>query len=132
MNEMEFDALLEIARGQLNPRQTARECEVGHVACALVTAGGNVYTGVAFTLTCALGACAEFSAVAQMLGGGESQAVRVATLHEDGTILPPCGRCRELFSQVDAANLICEFLVADNEVMTLTELLPKRWDAYRD
>lgn len=102
--------------------------EAGHVACALETASGAVFTGICIDVPCSIGLCAEQAAIAEMLKHGETQIRKIVAVYEDGSILPPCGRCRELISQVDARNGETIILVADGKAVTLNELLPERWD----
>lgn len=46
----------------------------------------------------------------------------------DDSKLPPCGRCRELNSQLDDNNMETDILVDHHREMKLKELLPERWD----
>jgi len=125
---MEIHELYEIAKETLNPRNISRNGEAAHVASALLTKAGNVYTGVAITVPCSVGFCAEHSAIAAMVTAGESKIVKIVSVYEDGDVLPPCGRCREFISQIDDDNENCEILLPDNVMKTLGELLPDRWD----
>lgn len=100
---------------------------MGHVAAALMTAEGNIYTGVALDLPSSIGFCAEHSAIAAMVTAGEYDGARIIAVHEDGSILPPCGRCRELINQVGEDNYGCEIGLSGRTVR-LEELLPERWD----
>lgn len=127
---MEFVELKKIAQQTIAPRTTGRNCEVGHVACALLTMDNHVYTGVSLGLPCGIGFCAEHSAVAAMITAKESQIRKIVAVYQDGSILAPCGRCRELLSQVDDNNLNCEILLTSGPV-TLEKLLPTRWDENR-
>ncbi|MBY8908677.1 cytidine deaminase [Salinicoccus roseus] len=124
---MDVDDLYGIARERLNTRSTSREGKMGHVAAALMTAEGNIYTGVALDLPSSIGFCAEHSAIAAMVTAGEYDVARIIAVHEDGSILPPCGRCRELINQVGEDNYGCEIGLSDRTVR-LEELLPERWD----
>ena len=98
------------------------------LACALETASGAVFTGICIDVPCSIGLCAEQTAIAEMLKHGETQIRRIVAVYEDGSILPPCGRCRELISQVDTRNGEVIVLVAEGREVTLNELLPERWD----
>lgn len=122
-----MDDLYGIARERLNTRTTSREGKMGHVAAALMTAKGNIYTGVALDLPSSIGFCAEHSAIAAMVTASEYDIARIIAVHEDGSILPPCGRCRELINQVGEDNYGCEIGLAGRTVR-LEELLPERWD----
>ena len=126
---MDMNELYRIAKDTLNPRRIARNGEAGHVASALLTAAGNVYTGVAITVPCSIGFCAEHAAIAAMVTAGETHIAKIVAVYEDESILPPCGRCREFISQIDDHNDQCEILLPDRKVVTLSQLLPERWDA---
>jgi cytidine deaminase len=124
---MDFDALLQIARDTLNPRQLSRSSEAGGVAAALLTDRGNVYTGVCVDTPCSMGFCAEHAAAAAMITAGESRIVRLVAVGGHG-ILPPCGRCREFLCQIDDENDHCEVLLENGSIVTLGDLLPARWN----
>ena len=86
--------------------QTRNDWEfMGYVGAALVTVGGNLYTGINVSVNCGIGFCAEHSAVSEMIKNGETKIRRIVAATAKGAILPPCGRCRELLFQVDATNL---------------------------
>lgn len=120
--------LYTIARNTIKPMKLKKNGETGHVACALETASGAVFTGICIDVPCSIGLCAEQAAIAEMLKHGETQIRKIVAVYEDGSILPPCGRCRELISQVDARNGEAVVLVGKGREVTLNELLPERWD----
>lgn len=124
-----FDELYERAREVLNPRRLSRFGEAGSVGAALLTEDGRVYVGVCIDTMCSLGFCAEHGAAAAMVTAGESRVMRMVAVDADGSVLPPCGRCRELVSQLHDENLATEVLVAEGVVRTLSELLPHDWSA---
>nr|QFU78527.1 Blasticidin-S deaminase [uncultured bacterium] len=128
MKPLDFSELLVVAKENLNPKMTARNCEAGHVSCALQTTSGTIYTGVAITVPCGIGFCAEHAAIAAMINNDESRISKLVTVYKDGSILAPCGRCREFISQVDDQNDDCQILLENNIVATLAELLPEKWD----
>ncbi|MDY3368015.1 MAG: cytidine deaminase [Zhenhengia yiwuensis] len=59
--------------------------DAGGVAAALLTKGGNIYTGVCIDISCTLGMCAERNAIANMITNGESQIEKVVKL---STLIP--------------------------------------------
>jgi cytidine deaminase len=99
----------------------------GEVAAALVTADGNVYTGICIDVACSLGFCAEHAAIAEMLKHRETRVRKIVAVRQDGRILPPCGRCREMLVQIDPENVQAEVIVDDGETVPLADLLPRRW-----
>lgn len=102
--------------------------KAGHVACALETVSGIVYTGICIDVPCSIGICAEQAAIAEMLKHGETKIKRIVAVYEDGSILSPCGRCRELISQLDLDNENTVVSINNDQKVTLKELLPERWD----
>lgn len=119
--------LLDIARDHLGEFPLSEpDLTAGSVAAALVTAAGNVYTGICLDLHCGIGFCAEHAAVADMLKHRETHVVMVAALHGKG-VLPPCGRCRELLIQIDARNADCRVVLSETLTKPLRELLPHGW-----
>ena len=102
--------------------------EAGHVGCALETVGGVVFTGICIDVPCSIGICAEQAAIAEMLKNRETKIKRIVAVYEDGSILPPCGRCRELMSQLDLYNENTMVVVDFEKEVRLKELLPERWD----
>ena len=77
---------------------------------------------------CIRDSCAEQAAIAEMLKHGETKIRRIIAVYEDGSILPPCGRCRELISLLDRDNEDTVAAIDHDREMTLKELLPERWD----
>lgn len=74
---MQWKELYDKAAEKLAPRAVSPFIEAGGVAAAILTAAGNVYTGVCIDTACTLGMCAERSAIANMITNGESRIVRL-------------------------------------------------------
>lgn len=100
------------------------------VGAALVTAEGNLYTGVNLDVACGIGFCAEHSAIAEMLKHRETQIEMIVAVTAD-SIIPPCGRCRELMFQVNDNNKLTKVYLTEERYVTLNELLPIRWEPTR-
>ena len=124
-----FEELCEIARRTLKPRRLSRSSSAGEVAAALLTDGGNVYTGVCIDTPCSMGFCAEHAAAAAMVTAGENRIVRLVAVFSNGTPGVPCGRCREFVCQINEHNGDCQVLLDGGKVVTIDDLLPARWDA---
>ncbi len=99
----------------------------GGVGAAILTADGNVYTGICIDVACGIGFCAEHSAIAEMLKHRETRIAAVVAVTED-QILPPCGRCREFMMQIDRRNADADVMVAEDTVAKLGSLLPYYWN----
>ena len=105
---------------------------MGYVGAALVTDRGSLFTGINISLLCGIGFCAEHSAVAEMVRAGETRIRKIVATTAQGSILPPCGRCRELLYQIDSANIDTVVLLPGERRQTLGELLPDNWQPHFD
>jgi len=124
---MEFDQLLAIAKEKVGERRLSSLASAGYVACALLTADGNVYTGICLDATAGMVFCAERAAIAAMVTDGESRIVKlVATGEEDEGACAPCGICWEFINAVHDENYKCEVLLNDGTITTIEQLLPWR------
>lgn len=121
------DALIQAARRVTGRRALREDFSAGSVGAALLTSGGNVYTGICIDLACGLGFCAEVAAVAEMLKARESHVVAVVAVDEADAVIPPCGRCRETLAQLDARNLDTRVLLPGSRELPLRALLPDPW-----
>ena len=122
---MDQQELIAVAAALARPFAPSPECQSGEVAAALVTAAGNVYTGVSIDTECSLGFCAEHAAVAEMLKARESDIRMIVAVDSSGMVLAPCGRCRELLWQVSQANRQSTWVVLGPDTgKSLAWLLP--------
>ena len=125
---MNFDELYEIAKRTLNPKKLSRSSYAGSVAAAILSESGRVYTGVCIDTPSSMGFCAEHSAIAAMITAGENRIVKLISVYKDGTIISPCGRCREFICQIHDDNNKCVVMVKKDTVVTVDDLLPNRWE----
>lgn len=108
-------------------KKLSEEALAGEVGCALVTDKGKVYVGVSIHAACGIGFCAEHTAIASMITKAESRIETIVAVSEDGRILPPCGRCRELILEVNPENIETNIVLGEKKVAKLKDLLPERW-----
>ncbi len=125
---MKFDELYDIAKNALNPRKISKNSYAGSVAAAILSESGKVYTGVCIDTPCSMGFCAEHAAIAAMITAGENRITKVIAVYEDGTIIPPCGRCREFICQIHDENYKCQVMIKKDMIITINDLLPYRWE----
>ena len=119
--------LVQEAHQHVGEFQLSQEWTVaGAVASALRTGQGHIYTGICVELLCGIGFCAEHAAVASMLKARETRIESIVAVAKRG-IVPPCGRCREMLIQVNEANALTQVILADNEWVVLSALLPAHW-----
>lgn len=124
---MTFDELYAIAKKTLNPKKLSKNSYSGSVAAAILSESGNVYTGVSIDTPCSMGFCAEHSAVASMITAGENKISKLIAVSKDGTVVPPCGRCREFISQIHDENYKCEVMIQDHVIVAIGDLIPYPW-----
>jgi cytidine deaminase len=119
--------LIERAATVVRPRKIGAYL-VGDVGAALLSDGGNVYTGVCLDISSGIGFCAEHSAIAAMVTAGEYRIQKIVAVWKDESgqvcIVAPCGRCREFMRQIHAENLATEVIMERDRVVRLAELLP--------
>lgn len=126
---MTNEELIQQARSVVNPRKIAHGFTVGDVGCALVTDRGNLHVGVCIDVGGGIGFCAEHSAIASMITHGEQSIRKIVAVLGDGTILSPCGRCREFMRQIDRGNMDrTEVLLGNDKAVKLRDLMPHPWD----
>ncbi|MFN3218955.1 MAG: cytidine deaminase [Acidimicrobiales bacterium] len=90
-----------------------------HVGAAALTDDGRIITGVnvenaSFGLTL----CAEVSLIGGLVTGGGGRLVALVATDENGRLLSPCGRCRQILLEMGGPDL------AVNETWTAATLLP--------
>src|SRR3984893_15154133 len=115
--------LTEVARALVGEFRTSQDCVAGGIASAPITRSGHVYTGICLDTACSLGCCAEHAAAAEMLKARESEIATIVAVCGAEIVLP-CGRCRELIRQINAANVRTRIIIASGRVATLSDLLP--------
>lgn len=123
---MDPQRLIAVARALARPYAPSADCRAGDVAAALLTAAGNLYTGICIDTACSLGFCAEHAAVAEMLKAREAEVRMVVAVNSAGEILAPCGRCRELLWQLHPGNRETQIVLGVDRLLTLAALLPER------
>jgi cytidine deaminase len=123
---MEPKELIHVAASLAHPFSPSADCTSGTVAAALVTAESHIFTGVCVDAECSLGFCAEHAAIAEMLKARESSVRMIVAVNQDGAVLSPCGRCRELLWQIDDRNQSAWIVLGSDDGASLRELLPRR------
>ena len=125
-----WNRLYSEAMKEINPRKISEWVEAGGVAAAVETASGNIYTGVCVDGACTLGICAERNAIFNMITNGESEIRRVIAVNWDGKVMPPCGACSELMTQImpeSYGNIKIMLDYESGRTVTLGELTPEWW-----
>jgi cytidine deaminase len=124
--DQEWENLYTAAKKVVDPREVSEHIFVGSVGAAVLTASGNIYTGVSIDTSCSLGMCGERNALSTMLTHGESQVRKVCAVYKDGTVLPPCGACREFMMQLGPDAKDIEILLdTQGKVVKLGALMPE-------
>ena len=61
-----------------------------------------------------------------MITAGESRIMDIVAIDWDGSILQPCGRCRELVVQIDPGNAETRVILPTG-TRPMRDLLPDHW-----
>lgn len=125
-----WDRLYKEALAVQNGRKVSDYVEAGGVAAAILTSGGNIYTGVCVDTCSTLGICAERNAIFHMLTNGEHEIDKVLAIMSDGHTGAPCGACRELMVQLmpeTYKNIEIMLNYEQKKTVTLGELTPEWW-----
>lgn len=125
-----WNELYERAKSVLNPRSISGSVDAGSVATAILSKGGNIYTGVCIDTACSIGMCAERNALSTMITMGENKIDKLVCIGSHDNIMLPCGVCREFMMQLDKYNNEIEILTDLNtkEIIKLKDLLPNWWN----
>ena len=125
-----WEKLYNAAKQVLNPHKVSKIVDAGGVAAAIESGSGKIYVGVCIDGACTLGICAERNAIFNMITNGESIIKRVVAVGTDGQVMPPCGACRELMTQIMPENYKNIQIMLDREketIASLGELTPNWW-----
>ncbi|MBO5448203.1 MAG: cytidine deaminase [Ruminococcus sp.] len=120
-----WEKLYREAFNVIDPREISGSIYAGSVGAAVLTAKGNIYTGICIDTNCSLGMCAERNALSSMISCGEDEAERVVAVYRDGEVMPPCGACREFMMQLKNGRNIQIMLDRSGRVKRLEELMPE-------
>ncbi len=129
--DIDFEKLIKEARKIANKRKLSEYATEGHVACALLTKNGNIFTGISLETKCSLGNCAEHAAVLEMLKNNETEIDKIVAYSAKGTIYAPCGRCRELIRMIDDKNIDTKVMIREDKIRVLKDLLPEMYISKR-
>ncbi len=120
MKSVDWEQLREAARGATQ-RSYAPYSKFPVGAAALVD-DGRVITGCNVeNASYGLSLCAECGLVSQLHDSGGGRLLAVTAVHADGTILAPCGRCRQLLLEAGGNGLMVD---GTSGPRALSELLP--------
>lgn len=122
----EWKRLYDTAMKCICPLEISANMYVGSVAAAIITRKGNIYTGICIDTSSSLGMCAERNALSSMLTSGEHEVEKVMSVYKDGTVMPPCGACREFMMQLGGSARNIEILLDNNgKTARLIDLIPE-------
>ncbi len=128
--EQIWEAMYRAARSVQKARKISDYVDAGGVAAAVLSASGNIYTGVCVDTCSSLGVCAERNAIFNMITNGEHDIRKVLAIMPDGRAGAPCGACRELMAQLMPERYREIEILLDltsEKIMTLGELTPEWW-----
>jgi cytidine deaminase len=101
------------------------------VGAAILTEGGKIFAGANMeNASYPEGWCAEVSAIAHMVMGGERRIKEVAVIAEKMPRITPCGGCRQRLKEFGTADTLVHLCDATGVVETvkLGDLLPRAFE----
>jgi len=120
MNSIDWEQLRKAAH-EATQRSYAPYSKFRVGAAALVN-DGRLITGCNVeNASYGISLCAECGLVSQLHDSGGGRLVAVTAMHSDGTVLAPCGRCRQLLLEAGGNELMVD---GASGPRSLSELLP--------
>lgn len=129
---MDFKDMYDIAKMNIKPQKLNKHTKIGDAICVMVSDSDQIYVGTSLVATCGLGYCAEQACVSQMLNKGETKVKSILVVDKFDNILPPCGRCVELITQININNKDANVYIANGNIIKLAALLPYDWKDVKD
>ncbi len=126
MNEQDKQ-LIEEAKKIIIKSKPVKLIDTGGVGSALITSKGNIFSGVSMGFYCGMGCCGEYNAIGAMISNGEKEIKTIVAVDDEGKIMPPCGKCREMILQACKKNKDTEVIISKTKKVKLKELLPYPW-----
>ncbi|MFA6888478.1 MAG: cytidine deaminase [Candidatus Woesearchaeota archaeon] len=119
--------LIKKAHSVVHPKKSVAGKLIADVGAALITDKGHIFLGVCIDTTEGNGVCAETSAITAMVTAGEYKIKKIVAVWKNGTVIAPCGKCREWMWQIHKDNWNTQIILPNNKIVTLKELLPYHW-----
>lgn len=97
------------------------------VGAAIIARSGAVYTGCNVeNVAYPQGTCAEASAIAAMVAGGDTEIAEVCVVADAPAPCPPCGGCRQKLAEFAGSDVVVTMATTDGQKLTMTmaQLLP--------
>jgi len=116
--------LIEKAKEIIIKSKPVNLIDTGDVGSALITSKGNIFQGVSLGFYCGIGSCGEYQAIGNMISNGEKEIKTIVAVTEDGRVISPCGKCREMIKQASKKNWNTEIIISKTKKLKLKELLP--------
>jgi cytidine deaminase len=122
----DYSGLITQAHQLARPIKPSDTCSAGGVGSVIISRSGKTYTGICLDFASSLGFCAEHAAIAEMLKAHENEIALIVAVDERGSVLPPCGRCREMMWQLNGTNKYALVILSPDRALPLGDLLPFR------
>ena len=113
-------------------KQVARRLHVSgihEVASSVETSAGDTYSGIHMNASVGFAdVCGEVAAICAMVGSGHRDLATIVAVWSNGqekySLFAPCGRCRELISDLNPEARVIVGTLDAPYVMSIAELLP--------
>ena len=125
MNTVVDEELINIAR-ELIAARFKEGCH--HIAAALRTTSGKVYSGVHLEAYVGrIAVCAEAIAIGAAATAGDTSIETIVAVNELGEIVSPCGMCRELISDFSPDAYVIILRSGQPVSVPVLDLLPDKY-----
>jgi cytidine deaminase len=122
VNETE---LIQVARDLIKSRFVEGR---HHVAAALRTRSGTIFTGVHVEAYVGrIAVCGEAIAIGAAATAGDTDIETIVAVNERGDIVAPCGMCRELIGDYSAVATVIIRRGGQPVAVSIAELLPDKY-----
>jgi len=130
-----WERLCQQARKEYHPEDISPFIQAHHVACALESEDGTIYTGFCIeSCSGVMNLCAERVAALNMYAASGQTRIKRMIAFRDKTPFGggsgiPCGACREFLYQLNEENKDMEIMLdyKTKETIKLKELMPLWW-----
>ena len=124
---MENNELISLAKQKIRPKKINSRIKLAEAVCVALSLKGNVYYAYSLQASCGLGCCAEQFVIGEMLKNDEYIISKLVVLDKLGNILPPCGKCCELITQISSENKKTQVVLAETQSIELNKVFPIDW-----
>lgn len=132
MNKDQQKDLIKQAKTLSSNVKLTDDAILGYCGAAILSDNGKIYTGKSLSGQVGVAFCGEVGAVMEMTKDGQSKAVAMVAMSNDDKFMPPCGRCREMFIQINRDNMDMQIITSEDSMVKLRDIFLEPWNILWD